>query len=132
MRAYALYNRLTVCPAPVKMIVEREYKNGAIEKRRSNFAHIRAALWGKEEEKLIRNSEVVPWMVPFFAGTANKRIAAALVHAGFESGVYYFDINRNMLNPHFVECVALPCHQKLSHAVILRMVGIIQTAQKFS
>ncbi len=125
-RAYAVYDRLTICPAPAKTTMRREYGSGAVKKRRRNFGLVRGALWGKKEERLLQNSEVTPWMAPLFAGAANSRIAAALIQAGFESGVYHFDVNRNMLKPHFVECVALPCHQRLTETVMNRMIGIVQ------
>lgn len=125
-RAYAVYDKLMVCPPAAKAMALREYKNGAIEKRRQNFAVLRKALWGREEEKLMKNSVVVPWMVPLFAGNANKKIAVALQKAGFESGVYHFDINRNMLKPNFKECVALPCSQRLSLVQIAEVVDIVR------
>lgn len=125
-RAYAIYNQLTECPAGVKSRALQEYKEGSAEKRRRNFALLREALWGKEEEKLLEYSEVVPWMVPLFAGAKNKKIADALCRVGFESGVYRFDINRTVLGPRFVECVALPCHQKLTERDIERVIQTVR------
>ena len=68
-------------------------------------------------------------MMPLFAGSSNKKIAAALQKAGFESGVYHFDINRNMLQPRFVECAALPCHQHLSQKDIQKIIRIVRRAK---
>lgn len=127
-RAYAVYDRLTICPARAIITAQREYKNGAIEKRRRNFSILRAALWGKREEKLLQDSEVVPWMMPLFAGVANKKIAVALQRAGFESGVYHFDVNRNMLKPDFKECVAVPCHQSISQREVERIIDLVTAA----
>jgi len=128
-RAYAVYDRLSVCPAHAKAIAECEYKNGAIERRRQNFIFLRKEFWGREEEKLLEDSEVVPWLVPLFAGAANKKIATALSKEGYESDVYHFDVNRNMLKPKFVECVGVSCHQEMSRAVIEKMIGIIKAAR---
>lgn len=125
-RAYAVYDRLSRCPSSAKTVAQREYNKGVIEHRRQNFAVLRKALWGKKEEKLLEDSEVVPWMVPLFAGSANKKIAAALLQAGFESGVYHFDVNRNMLKPKFIECVALPCSHTLSPRALLRVIDIVR------
>lgn len=125
-RAYAVYDCLTACPVSAKVTARREYKNGAIEKRRQNFSILRKALWGREEEKLLDNSEVVPWMVPLFAGSANEKIAAALLQKGFESGVYHFDVNRNMLRPKFKECVALPCGDTMSPRALARVIDIVR------
>lgn len=125
-RAYAVYDRLSICPASAKATAQHEYKSGAIEQRRQNFAVLHKELWSRKEEKLLENSEVVPWMVPLFAGAKNEKIVAALQHAGFESDVYHFDINRNMLKPHFVECVAVPCHQGMSDADMNGMIDNIR------
>lgn len=126
-RAYAVYDRLSLCPSSAKTVAQQEYKKGVIEHRRQNFALLRKALWGKKEERLLEDSEVVPWMVPLLAGSANKRIAAALLRAGFESGVYHFDINRNMLKPKFIECVALPCSHTMSPRALSLVIEIVRT-----
>ncbi len=128
-RAYAVYDRLTKCPAAAKAVALLEYKKGAVEVRRRNFEMLRKAVWGTKEEKLMTNSTVVPWMVPLFCGAKNALVARALERAGFESGVYHFDVNRNMLNPRFVECVALPCHQALSVRDIERIIQIVRKTQ---
>ena len=125
-RAYALYDRLARMPEGALASVRKD----ALEKRRKNFALLRAALWSKKEERLLDGSEVTPWMVPLFAGAANKKVAAALHKAGFESGVYHFDINRNMLAPRFVECVGLPCHSRLSKKDIERIARVVREARR--
>lgn len=129
-RAYAVYDRLTVCPVKAKTTAFLEYKNGALEKRRQNFSVLRDALWGREEEKLLKDSRIVPWMVPLFCGARNAAVARALQRENFETGVYHFDINRNMLKPRFVECVGLPCHQGLSEHDIERIVQIVRNARR--
>ena len=125
-RAYAVYDRLIVCPSSAKEKTQSEYKRGVVERRSRNFALLRKALWGKKEEKLMEGSNVVPWMVPLFASSANKKIAEALGHAGYESGVYHFDVNRNMLRSNFRECVAVPCHQGLNDADLNKIIRIIK------
>ena len=123
-RAYVLYDRL----AQISKGALASVNTGALEKRRRNFELLRAALWGRKEEKLLQDSEVVPWQVPLFCGKNNAKVAQALQKAGLESGVYHFDINRNMLQPRFVECAALPCHHRLSEEDIGRIIGIVRKA----
>jgi len=123
-RAYAVYHRIFRCPLSAR----RATKNAdeMLGRRRKNFVTLRAALWGKQEESLLTDATVTPFMVPLFAGPANKKIAAALMRAGFESGVYHFDINRNMLKPHFTQCVALPCGDTMSPQQLLRVIDIVR------
>ena len=78
----------------------------------------------------MEDSEVVPWMVPLLCDSNNASVAAALRRAGFESGVYHFDFNRNMLKPRFVECVALPCHQRLHQKDIAKLIAVVRKALK--
>lgn len=129
-RAYAVYDRLTLCPVKARTTALLEYKNGAVEKRRQNFSVLRKSLWGKDEEKLLEDSKIVPWMTPLFCGAKNALTARALKREGFESGVYHFDVNRNMLKPRFVECVGLPCHQGLSERDIKRLIKVVRSARK--
>ena len=128
-RNYAVYPELYSCPPYAKRVVAKMLANGALEKRTENFALLRKEFWGAAEERLLENSEVCPWVVPLFFGDKNKKIAHALEEHGIESGVYHFDVERNMLKPRFVECVAVPCHQGLSRAVIEKMIRIIRDAR---
>ncbi len=125
-RNYAIYPELFSCPPYATKAVAKMLASGALEKRRENFHALRKVFWGKAEERLLENSEVCPWVVPLFFGSKNKRIATTLQEYGIESGVYHFDINRNMLKPRFVECVAVPCHQGISSAVIGSMIDRIK------
>ena len=127
-RNYAIYPELFSCPPYAIRAVARELASGALEKRQENFRLLREALWGKAQECLLENSEVCPWVVPLFFGSKNRQVATALQKRGIESGVYHFDMNRNMLKPHFVECVAVPCHQGISDAVIGSMIDIVKVA----
>jgi hypothetical protein len=43
-----------------------------------------------------------------------------------ESGIYNFDVNRNLLNPDFKECVILPCHQGISSDDINKIINLIK------
>ena len=128
-RNYAIYPELFSCPSYARKAVAKMLASGALEKRQENFRLLREAFWGKAEERLLEDSEVSPWVVPLFFGNKNKEVAAALRKRGIESGVYHFDVNRNMLAPNFVECVAVPCHQGVSSAVIGSMIDTIRAAR---
>ena len=128
-RAYAVYDRLARIPKGALAAVH----DGELEKRRRNFELLRAALWSTKEERLLEGSKgVVPWQVPLFYGKKNVAVARALQKAGFESGVYHFDINRNMLAPRFVECVALPCNHRLSPKDIEQIIRIVHKTRRKS
>lgn len=128
VRNYAVYPELFSCPPYAIRAVAHELASGALEKRKEHFNMLKDAFWGKAEASLLEESEVCPWAVPFFFGKKNARVAAALEKQGIESGVYHFDVNRNMLAPRFVECVLVPCHQGISDADMRSMIQVIRTA----
>jgi len=128
-RNYAIYPELFSCPPYAMKAVAKMLASGALEKRRENFRLLREAFWGKAEERLLEDSEVCPWVVPLFLGRKNKQVVAALQKRGIESGVYHFDINRNMLTPNFIECVGVPCHQGVPGRVIRDMIDTIKAAR---
>ncbi len=126
-RTYAIYHRIFNCPQYSLQVTDKELKSNALGKRKENFEVLRKKFWGKEEEKLLENSDVCPWVTPLFFGESkNRKVAHALLEQGIESGVYKFDVNRNMLRPNFKECVPVPCHQGLGDAEINKIIDIIQ------
>lgn len=127
-RNYAVYPELSVCPPYALQAVTHELASGALERRKELFNLLREAFWGKDEASLLQDSEVCPWAVPLFFGKKNARVSSVLQKHGIESGVYHFDVNRNMLAPRFVECVLVPCHQGLSNATMESMIQVIRAA----
>ena len=127
-RAYAVYHRVFNCPPYALQVAAKELASDALEKRKENFDALRNEFWGKEEKKLLADSDVCPWVTPLFFGKSkNRKVAHALSGCGIESGVYNFDINRNMLKPDFRECVPVPCHQGLGSTGLGKIIDTIRT-----
>lgn len=126
VRDFALYDQLAFCPDSARRAAERELADKALEKRRVNFAALREAFWGKRERALIDDGDVLPYVVPLFLEAKNSMAASVLQEAGIESGVYHFDVNRNMLEPKWVECVPVPCHQGISQDQMSRIIDVIR------
>jgi len=54
---------------------------------------------------------VIPFVIPIRCQEAkNKTLISSLREKGIITGLYHFDINRNLLSPNFVQCVWIPCH----------------------
>jgi len=124
---YAVYPELGGCVQKAHNIVRQSVARGALQKRKENVERLRSEVQPKDEFSLFEDG-VVPWIVPFFFEKEKMlRIVQALRAHDIETGVFHFDINRNMLDSDYRECVALPCHDGMSE----EDVGtIIETVKK--
>jgi dTDP-4-amino-4,6-dideoxygalactose transaminase len=128
-QSYAVYDELYCCPDYSLNVVKEQLENGAIEKRQANFQIFKEAFGNGKYEKDLFKENVLPWVAPlFFSESSNRRVAEALKNKNIESGVYHFDVNRNVLKPDFKECVIVPCHQGIPEKKILEIVEIIRKA----
>ena len=71
----------------------------------------------------------MPWVFPLFLKRRYRDLVVkSLIENDIESGVYHFDINRNILKPDFRKCVPIPCHQGISEDDIGRIIEIVREA----
>ena len=105
-----------------------QISNGIFNRRKRNYAFLldyfkdRCEYFGGLEKE-----NVVPFVVPFFTTEKDlMRIKKILLDINIHTGVYHFDINRNLLNPKFVKCVWVPVHQGISLDGMARICGLIK------
>ena len=70
--------------------------------------------------------DVNPLCVPIFLPvdkiwTAQK----ALAITGIQAEIWHFDLNRNVFQPNYQRCLAVPCHQQLTEEQLSRMAQLI-------
>ena len=88
-----------------------------IEMRKRNFAIFRSYFAGTlaYPNDIEEDIDVVPFFIPYFADYEQLAyLTRALTRQGVESGVYHFDVNRNMFNSHYAPSLIVPVHQGLS------------------
>lgn len=69
---------------------------------------------------------VAPYVIPIRCKEAkNKEIVDALARRGIMTGIYNFDVNKNMLAPQFTHCVLIPCHSGISNEVFDEIISLI-------
>lgn len=75
---------------------------------------------------LEEGSEVVPLCVPMFF-PEGKLLAAQkmLKEKNIAADILHFDVNRNILNPNYKKCLALPCHQYVTEDELSVMCDVI-------
>ena len=82
-----------------------------LELRRRNYRLYRKLLPAHEELQSLE-PEATPYVLPLMhpRREALDRMAAALRTMGVDTGIYSFDVNRNLFNARYVSCVWLPVH----------------------
>lgn len=69
---------------------------------------------------------ITPYVIPIrCAERQTEEVVKNLRGRGIETGVYQFDINRNLLNPRFVKTVWIPCHSGITDAVFGEITGLV-------
>ena len=100
----------------------------AQDQRRQNLALFRQQFSGAGYDPAFEtDSDVVPYVAPFFApAEALELAAAALGKQGVETGVYHFDVERDMSASNYRKCVAVPMHQGISAERMTAIRGVLQ------
>ncbi len=128
-RNYAVYDKLSQCMHYSRAVVQQHVVEHTLEKRRKYFSWFVDAFGGYDFLELFPGDMITPWAVPlFFSKNVSVKVVQALQKNSIETGIYHFDVQRNMLNPEFKECVAVPCHQGLTEDEIERIITIIKKA----
>ena len=126
-RNYAIYDKLFKCPDYSLNKVKQQLKEGALNKRANNVNLLKEEFRKYDYLENLFNEKVNPWIFPLFLSKdVNRKVAAELTKNNIESGVYNFDVNRNLLEPDFKECVGIPCHQGVSEENTFNIIEIIR------
>ena len=89
--------------------------------RKSNYLHLRSIL---ADTDLLSHLEenFIPYIVPVYAPlNILERIDERLKEIGINTGIYHFDMNRNVFEPRFEKTVLIPIHTALLDRDIIRI-----------
>lgn len=101
-----------------------------LAKRKNNYRFLKNTI---KAEYLLADQDstidVNPLCVPVFLPidkmtTVQKSLAAA----GIQSEILHFDLNRNVFQPNYQKCLAVPCHQQMNEEQVSRMAQLINYA----
>ncbi|NCP17217.1 hypothetical protein CO134_02600 [Candidatus Kuenenbacteria bacterium CG_4_9_14_3_um_filter_39_14] len=71
---------------------------------------------------------VTPYVIPIIPKESRMPyLLKDLISQGIKTGIYHFDLNRNLLAPKFVKSIWIPCHRDISDQ---QFEGIISTIKK--
>jgi len=125
---YAVYPELGGCVPEALDIVRQSIVGGALQERKENVQRLRSELQLEDEFGLFEDG-VLPWVVPFFFERETMlRIVQVLRANDIEAGIFHFDVNRNMLDSDYRECIALPCHDGITETEMQNIIRIVRGA----
>jgi len=108
-------------PLSTKRTLSHERFHNLKVHRESNYLRLRNIL---ADTGLLDHLEenVVPYIVPVHASIKTlERINARLKEIGVNTGIYHFDMNRNVFEPKFEKTVLIPVHTGLLDADIVHI-----------
>jgi dTDP-4-amino-4,6-dideoxygalactose transaminase len=110
-------------------LITKNLNEDAIKKRKDNFKYLKEYFKGKEIFNGLEEEDVVPYVVPLFAPlNMLDRAKNKMLSMGIYTGIYHFDINRNILDPCFIKCMWVPVHQGLSEREMETVCRIVREA----
>lgn len=94
-------------------IVGKQLLDGAMERRKENYRLILRYFDDRPEYfNGLEREGVIPYVVPLFDKVENlEKMLKRLRERKVTTGIYHFDVNRNLLNPDFRKCLWVPVHQ---------------------
>ncbi len=111
-------------------IVGRQLMNRAMERRKENYQFVLRYFDDRPEyfDGLEREG-VIPYVVPLFDKVENlEKMLKRLTERNVITGIYHFDINRNLLNPDFQKCLWIPVHQGIDKDTLEMICQTIKAA----
>jgi hypothetical protein len=131
LMAYAVAERGLRQPKSMLNIMYHELNNQIYDKRFINYQKIRRELSSYDFFPGLEDHDVFPYVVPLFAAdNLLNSIATKLTENKIWTGIYNFDVNRNIFNPDFKKCVLLPVHQGLSDIELDKIITSVREAVK--
>lgn len=118
---YAIYDRLSKIPDTSLALVKSQILGGAFERRARIYETYRKELGAM----VYYMPKILPWVVPLFLARKIS-LSVALRKAKIESGIYHFDINRNMFDPDFQICVSIPCHHQMTDNDVDKVIEVVK------
>lgn len=98
-----------------KAIILQELKNNAIEVRIRNYQYMLNNFIDRPYFQGLEYVGVAPYILPLRADTKKlEKLVYMLSKYNIHTGIYQFDVNRNLFNPLFVPVVWIPIHQGMS------------------
>lgn len=126
-KCYSVYPDYPQLTGTLTKMISKAIQNLTdLQKREENLMIYKSRFPENYIDKIEENSTVVPYFVPFFDSVMGlQKIVGELNKNGIESSIMHFDVNRNIFDSNYQNCLALPCHQGLSQNEITYICDLI-------
>ena len=110
-------------------IISNNFDKKVLDQRRKNYLFLLDYFKNTDFFSSLEREGIYPYVVPLITSEKRlHRISEALLKRNINTGVYHFDINRNIFNPVFEKCLWVPIHQGLSIKKMSKICDTISSA----
>jgi len=123
--AYGRYSDSQLASKSAIKMFEQQYEQ-EMSRRTEIYQFIRAILEPYNACDHLESKDVVPYAIPLSLNPNKVESAVKnLRRKGFETGMYYFDMNRFAPEPDFQKTMLIPCHSGLTDMDLENMLDTI-------
>ena len=124
--SYALYGK-GMKPSGSALRLMAAKIDAEIECRRKRFSYFKERFRFLEVERYLGEGDVAPYVIPLLLPLEKlKSLSASLQIANFKTGIYNFDVNRNLLDPKFERVLWVLVHSGITDSDFERQLEIIE------
>jgi hypothetical protein len=124
--AYSRYGE-SVAAGPSAIALWESKRAHEMSARKSLYSHLRDLVDKYGICDHLERDGVTPYVVPVLVNEEKaERLVTRLREAGFETGIYHFDVNRFMLEPSYRKTVLIPVNSDLSGQGMDHILDIIR------
>jgi dTDP-4-amino-4,6-dideoxygalactose transaminase len=124
--SYALYVRNTKINKVSFNLLKKELSINSMAERKRNYLFL---LDYFKDYDIFSGLEkdTVPYVVPLITDkNCLDKLNKSMNKENIKTGIYHFDVNRNLLNPKFLKCVWVPVHQGINEEEMGRICFVIK------
>lgn len=125
LMSYSLYGDALKASKPAKNLLNLKLEN-EIKVRKERYRKFLEETEGLGICDHLEKEGITPYVIPVHCNDLkNEELVKNFRSMGFITGVYHFDMNRNLLNPKFEKCVWIPCHSGISDEDFLAITEMV-------
>lgn len=110
-------------------IVNKQLLKDAMKRRKENYHFILDCFDNSDYFNGLEREGVIPYIVPLVGKEKNLQLMMKrLSSKNVVTGVYHFDVNRNLLAPDFKKCLWMPVHQGINRETLEMICDTIKKA----
>jgi len=123
--AYSVYGEALKPSRPALRLLASKINNEIIiRKKRYSYFLERTEHLGICDH--LEKEGITPYIIPVLCSESqSEKLVKHLQEENVMTGIYHFDVNRNLLNPKFMPCVWIPCHGGISDEVFSEITDLV-------